>query len=157
MKYVWVIVLFLIGFFGANQLMKASFSADRGNSYLIEWDSATAEEREAWLSNEANEVALGLESSLPLKSRGNRVGMQVNAALAMVDDRRIDVELQTTSNANLALPLTDARQMFTSRTCPVYRQSILKENDVVIRYTVLDARGGQVLQFVNAPSICARI
>ena len=156
MKYVWGIVLFLTGFVGASNFVGASFSADRGNSYMIEWESATLEEREAWLTNEASEVARGLKSSLPGKSKGNQVGMQVNTSVATVEHRRIDVELQMKSYGVLAVSQTDARKMFTSHTCPVYRRSILKENSVVIRYTVLDSRGGKVIQFINSPRICAR-
>lgn len=155
MKYIWGIFLFLAGFVGASNLVGASFSADRGNSYMIEWDSATLKEREAWLTNEASEVARGLKKSLPSESRGNQVGMRVNTSIATVEHRRIDVELQMKSYGVLAISQTDARKMFTSRTCPIYRRSILRENEVVIRYTVLDARGGKVIQFLNSPRICS--
>lgn len=156
MKYIWGIFLFVTGFVGASAMMGNNFDMGGGNSYTIEWESATHDEREAWLAHEASEIERGMQKTLPGKSKGKQVGFKINGSSYNVDQRRIDIELQMKSYGVLTMSQTEARKMFTSKSCPVYRRSVLANSDVILRFSVLDARGGKIIQFMNSPRICAR-
>lgn len=156
MKYIWGIFLFVTGFVGASAMMGTNFNIGSGNSYTIEWESATIDERETWLAHEASEIERGMRKTLPGQSKGEKVGFKINGSSIDVDHRRIDVELQMKSYGVLTMSQTEARKMFTSKSCPVYRRSVLANSDVVLRFSVLDARGGKIIQFMNSPRICAR-
>ena len=156
MKYIWGIFLFVTGFVGASAMMGTNFNVGGGNSYTIDWESSTNDEREAWLLHEASEIERGMRASLPNKSKGMEVGFKVNGSEVDVDHRRIEVELQMKSYGVLTMSQTEARKMFTTKSCPVYRRSVLANSDVVLRFNVLDARGGKIIQFMNSPRICAR-
>ena len=156
MKYIWGIFLFITGFVGASAMMGTNFNFGGGNSYAIDWESSSADQREAWLIHEASEIERGMRAALPKKSKGLEVGFKVNGSEINVDHRRIDVELQMRSYGVLTMSQTEARKMFTSKSCPVYRRSVLANSDVILRFNVLDARGGKIIQFMNSPRICAR-
>ena len=156
MKYLWGIILFVTGFVGASAMMGTNFQLSGGNSYAIDWESATIDERETWLAHEASEIERGMRKSLPSKSKGKQVGFSINGTEIDVDQRRIDVELQMKSYGVLMMSQTEARKVFTAKTCPVYRRSVLRNSDVILRFNVLDARGGKIIQFMNSPRICAR-
>lgn len=154
MKYIWGIILFMVGFFGASSAMGTNFNVGGGNSYTIDWETSTIQEREAWLAHETSEIERGMKKSLPSSSKGNQVGFKVADTGYDVDKRRINIDLQMKSFGVLAVSQTEARKMFRSKTCPIYRRSTLRNSSVVIHYSVLDARGGMLIQFMNSPRIC---
>lgn len=156
MKYIWGIVLFVMGFIGASTAMGTNFSDMGGAGYAIDWESSTVPEREAWMAHAASEIERGMKKSLPSKTSKNQVGFKVNGSTLDVDQRRINFELQMKSYGILAMSQTEARKSFTQKMCPVYRRSTLSDAGVVLRFTILDARGGKLISFMNSPRICQR-
>ena len=156
MKYLVGIFIFVAGFIGASASMGSLPSFGNDTSYYIDFETATDQEREAWLKNEAGNIERGIGSALPKKTSGKKIGMRVTGSRINVEQRRIDVDVRMVSYGVMFMSQTDARKQFTKKTCPVYKRSALKDASIVLEITIRDPRGGKLITFLNSPLKCDR-
>ena len=87
MKYLVGIFIFVAGFIGASASMGSLPSFGNDTSYYIDFETATDQEREAWLKNEAGNIERGIGSALPKKTSGKKIGMRVTGSRINVEQR----------------------------------------------------------------------
>ena len=123
-------------------------------SRVFDYESASLDERQRWLDEQAGPVVKLFDRSLP-KGENDQPHMSVQAWAANARRRAIMMQVRVQGEYGIdkrAVPA--AKKAMVASNCPSYAKSALGENKVTLIHTFLGKDGREELSFSISPLTC---
>lgn len=124
-------------------------------STSIDYDTATAEERQTWLKKQGDEIGRGLSDGL--KASGmNEAQMALSSQEYDLDRKEITFQIEVKGSVRMAFP-TNFSTVFQTQMCPTFRNSGLAKEGIKTRFQIVRSNGDVVRTDTISQAVCDRL
>ncbi len=132
-----------------------AIGATVGPSTSIDYETATLEERQAWLEEQGDEMGRGLSDGL--KASGlNEAQVALSSQEYDIDRKEITFKIEVKGSVRMAFP-TNFSTDFQTKMCPAFRSSGLAKADIKTRFQIERTNGDIVRTDIISKAVCDRL
>lgn len=124
-------------------------------SSSIDYETASEEERTAWLEERGDEIGRGVSEGL--KASGmNEAQMALSSKKYDAERKEITFTIEVKGSVRMAFPSTFSTQ-FQTKMCPAFRKSGLAREGIRTRFQIVRSSGDVVRTNTVSASVCDRL